>query len=329
MPLLRSERWQLPNDEREFEAYMRRLDAYFASMDMPLVTRQLAAIAEACFDLGENRPVPRLREPTPGVYRADDFLLRVIRWYEDRYGDSLKIAEWNPPSMILLRGELWRVLYPVITGPALFFARDAETGPAVLYTSAGVLLLPKNAAERSDDAIRRFDVLEFVKEFPKSARDLLVEGELPGIFTLLCRNRIYGHAVVMARHHKYMKEALGDITASVDFLLKRPPQTGSSKWAALQAVEKSLKSYLEHGGAKYPRGGPHAHDLFYLAGLVAKSAGPILSEQLLDEIQCAPAVRYDRSGVDRNEAARAHHAALECSAILSLANQRAHPTKPA
>lgn len=288
------ERWPLPSDEAQFQAYMERLDRHCVDRDMPVEARQLAAIAEVCFDLGETHRVPRDREPAEGSYSGDDLLIRVIRWYDRTYGDALKIEAWLPPTLLYLRGELWQVRFPVITGTALFYASDPETGPAVIQAQTGFRSVPPGAAERTDSGLRRFDVLDFIVGLAPGARRLLPKGELPSILSVTCRNRVYAHLLVASRHHKYMEEALGDLTASVDLLMKKPPQTGPSKWASLQATEKALKSYLHHAGTDYPK----SHDVNHLAELVKKAGGPSLTAELLGEVQCSPGVRYDLSAVD-------------------------------
>lgn len=322
---LRSERWPLPTDEPEFQAYMNRLDRYFAEMDMPVVARQIAAIAEACFDLGENRAVPRHREPKEGVYTGDDFLVRVIRWYDATYGGTLAIQYWLPPSMIYLRGELWRLRYPVVTGRGVFYVHDLAHGPAVKTSPGGYELLPPLSPERKDPAFPKFDVFDFVVDLPPAVRALIDKSEYPSILAVVCRNRRFLHSMTLGRFHTFMEEALGDIAASVDLILKRPPQTGAAKWASLQAAEKALKSYLLHAGVEYPTSGKKAHDLIHLASLVRGAGGPDFESDLLAMVQCSATVRYDTTLVDRREAARAHHAALEIAGMCAAANRLLHP----
>lgn len=93
-----------PTNEVEFRKYMEAMDWYFSCQRMPIPTRQLAAIAEACQTMGRTVPVPQDRAPQPNSYDGEDLLLRVEDWYEERYGDALKVYLGPGPGLLPIRG---------------------------------------------------------------------------------------------------------------------------------------------------------------------------------------------------------------------------------
>lgn len=275
------------------------MDRYFGERGMAVPWRQMAAHAEACFDMDEPRVVPDDREPVEGCYRGDDLLIRVERWYTTTYGDALKIRPTLPPSLIFLCGDFWKVEFPFVVGRAMFFAGDPQTGPAVAYTKSGVSVYEHGALvhgplpDGSLTDIAKLDVLDFLTSFPKSARVLLGAGELPSILLVLCRDRLWAQRFAAGTRYKFIGEAFGDLTASADHVARRPPQAGAAKWAALQGVEKAMKSFLHHAGVAYPTSGRKGHDLALLAGLVTRAGGPAVPARLIADVQCEASVLID------------------------------------
>lgn len=316
---LRPHRWRLPTDEPSFEKYMRRLDAYFADLELPIPSRELAVIAEVCFDLGETRLVPADREPLAGCYKRDDLILHAIRWYGRTYGDALRLHPPMPGTVVFLRGDIWQIRYPFITGLATFYAGEWEKGPAVFTTHKGYDVLPPAKRSVHPAAERRFDVLDCVVGLPPGLRQQFHSGELQGVLYVFCKGRISLHQLVMARQYQFVEEALGDLSASVHHLVQRPPHTGLAKWAGQQALEKLLKSYLHHAKLPFPKGGKDGHNLEVLSSAVRRHSGLLLDPELVAEAATSPAVRYDASSTDRRQAARAHFAAMDLGGQVATA----------
>jgi len=110
----------------------------------------------------------------------------------------------------------------------------------------------------------------------------------------------------------FSKEALDDLNQSAAHLTAPKPNYGLSKWSSLQAAEKMLKSYAVQNGGKLLK----THDLTRLEKEAVKAGIAPSTASLLRDIQCAPEVRYAADSVTKDEALRAHYAALTlCSHI--------------
>jgi hypothetical protein len=114
-------------------------------------------------------------------------------------------------------------------------------------------------------------------------------------------------------------EWFADMDTAVYHLTNLDCQYGLSRWASLQAAEKTLKGFIRVLGDKPPK----THDLQKLAslathvGLSTSKTFQGLDPGLIARAQCSPSVRYDDT-VTREEAVDAHHASLEICRCLAL-----------
>lgn len=322
---LRSEKWPLPSDEQSFQSYMARLDSYFQDLGLPIPARQLTAVAEICYDLGENRPVPRDHEPKDGSYSGDDLIVRALRWYEDVFGDALKLYPPMPGTLVMLRGDPWHIRFPLITGTAVFFAGQWPECPALISTDIGFRPLNHDECESVEVTRRRFNVLAYIVDLPAGLRDNLRPHELEGVLHVFLKNMLYSQTLTSTRGYTYVEEALGDMSASVYHVIQRPPQAGLAQWSAHQALEKMLKSYLHHAGIEYPTGGRDGHNLELLATDVRRDSGLRLDSARISDVATVPSVRYDASITDLRSALMAHSAAMELGAQVAAALQSLYP----
>jgi hypothetical protein len=111
----------------------------------------------------------------------------------------------------------------------------------------------------------------------------------------------------------YSKEALDDLHQSAIQLTDRNPNYGFSRWSSLQAVEKVLKSFIEHQGQRFG----WTHDLTELAAVAVAAGLSPLDGQVLSKIQCKANVRYSAGTVGKTEALQAHIAALSVCADIA------------
>lgn len=89
------------------------------------------------------------------------------------------------------------------------------------------------------------------------------------------------------------KECTPDLKIAVDQLMSQKPQYGLSRWASLQAVEKSLKAYIKAKGGIPPSGGKNAHNLSALS-IMAEAAGlPAVDKTAINNAQCGAGIRYN------------------------------------
>ena len=274
---------------------MLALDADLTARKLAIPARPMIAAIEAATD-DQGTSSGRLRftkdEPTPGVYRGEDLTIRIARWYENRYGDRLRVDMSLGSSVVMLQGELWRYSFPASAGPVLLYARDLDVGPAMYLTQAGPVWLPPHHPDRRASKWTPLDVMRGVDGLPNAIIPLLSEKELQSVLELFYLDwQSLGH-LTKARHYPMVRSALGDYRAAVQHLLTNPPELGLARWASQQGVEKLAKSFLLHATGSYPSKGPKAHDLSTLIRLTVEHGGFDLPDEIVARFACKPGVRY-------------------------------------
>ena len=117
-------------------------------------------------------------------------------------------------------------------------------------------------------------------------------------------------------------QAWTDLEASVDCILRRPPEYGVSRWNSLQAVEKFLKTYLQEKRRPFPK----SHDLHKLAALANDVGYGGLVPAMSNAVQCGAGVRYGGEPSSRERAVLAHKmAVMLCWKIARTLQEAAEP----
>lgn len=101
--------------------------------------------------------------------------------------------------------------------------------------------------------------------------------------------------------------ARANLETAIVQIMNQPSHYGESKWASLQATEKTLKAYIKQQGGTPKR----THKLTDLAKQAEKFGLPPVSQPLIGCIQCSAGVRYDDISVTLDEAVEAHHASIQ------------------
>jgi hypothetical protein len=309
-PQERSRNAPLPQNAEQFEAYMVAMDAHFKAIQLPIAARQLAAVAETGIDQGRSDvKMPTMRPPTEACYSGDDLLLHAAKWFERRYPEQAQVDFSIGSSVVELHGQLWEYKVPLGEDIRLLYVGDEWTGPATAPTPQGYPSIPPNHPARR--SLKRSSLVPGVVGLSAELAASLSEEEQWRILVCYCRARLAYFWLVRARHHHLVRTAIGDCSSSVYHLLRMPADTGLSRWASLQAVEKLLKSYLHHAGVRYKQVGRAGHDLGELARLVGANGGASLDKASLQSVQCTASVRYESSKVPLAEAIAAHYAVLD------------------
>ncbi|MDQ3813015.1 MAG: HEPN domain-containing protein, partial [Armatimonadota bacterium] len=100
---------------------------------------------------------------------------------------------------------------------------------------------------------------------------------------------------------------------SVHHLMEHFPQSGLSKWASLQAVEKTVKAFVRENDTNAKFG----HDLAELFSVANKWGLPKPPQELITIVQCSLGVRYNEPPVSVEEAVRAHLVSLELTGVAA------------
>lgn len=287
----------LPNTEAEFEGLMHAIDAALTVDGLKPFQRPLHVgrkLWEAFKWGGAAFPDKRLADQ-PG-YEGDVLMAKAYRWYEQTYGDKLKgdFAYGFAPAR--LGNALWRVRAGVTYGTVRpfvdrnlqnrgrTFAGGHNPGPATFNILCSVEDLPQGLVDRLPEATLR-EHMEF---------HLLMHESLQWRHSLP-DTELFGMA-----HHDY-----DECTSAV-----LGGRNGQARWAAEQAIEKTLKGLLAIGKTDYAKGGKNGHNLEHAAQLLKDKHGIALNSAVLALAECSPAVRYGEVDSTEAQALAANHAVL-------------------
>lgn len=84
------------------------------------------------------------------------------------------------------------------------------------------------------------------------------------------------------------RECWINIDTSVELMLREQPEWGLAKWESMQAVEKTLKKYIDIKGGAYP----YNHNLKELAKIAYGLGLKEIPEALLNSATCSATARY-------------------------------------
>ncbi len=237
----------------------------------------------------------------PG-YEGDVLIAKANRWYEQTYGDQLKGDLAYGFAPVRLGNSVWRVRAGMIFGSVrLFVDRNLQNrgnrtvaGPSAREASANVLSVVEGLTQGIADRLSDSALMEYW-EF-----HLLMHEALQWRWDCLPKTELLSMA-----HHDY-----DECTSAV---IGR--RYGQARWAAEQAVEKTLKGLLTIGKTAFPTGGKNGPSLAHEAHLLKDSHGISLNSGVLALAECSPAVRYGETPSTEGQALTANHA------VLTILNQ--------
>lgn len=288
------------SSDAEFQTLMEEIDQEMIDEGVGIPARPITAGLKITgrYDVVLNA-VPGDKPILPGVYTPEQISLRVHEWMQKRYGDRLKLPFTLGRAAIPLRGSLYVIKCPVIFGSVRFVCEPGTFGQP--RKTHGVRSVPTcNVLDLIDgftaDLARSLTAEEVVKIG-------LAHISAMGAFVAL-------HAI---NDVQFVGEALGDLDAAVSHLTEHKPQTGLSKWASLQAVEKLLKAYIVSAGGAIQR---HHRLEDHVADAVGRGL-PAPPRQYIKDLQCPAGVRYGEVKVSVEEAGIAHLISLEICEVAA------------
>lgn len=291
-----------PQSEEEFEALMDSVDRRLVMDGFSIGQRPLNAIMAIGREYQATLPVT---EPVPGyeadpVFRNWPFVQRILRWYDLRYGDRLKV-DFSPGRLVvLLRGDPWVMRLPRIYGKVAFVASRTPKDKA------------RPAFSMGQDPIVH-NVLDGIVDLPQGFRDVLTDEELRELLNWAILSFTALTGLEQASQNELISNARSDYLAAVDYIVAKNPSYGQAKWASLQAVEKLLKAVLLGKGEKSIK---RDHNLAGHLKEVERAGVVLQVDELISTIQCRPGIRYGEESATLLDAVAAHHATLKV--ILQL-----------
>lgn len=158
----------------------------------------------------------------------------------------------------------------------------------------------------------KVNTLEWIeKATPKLLRSLS-DAELN-----IIGNQIFSHFNAYTKMEKMPRENIIDLDTSVSHLINQNPQYGLSRWASLQASEKTLKDYIKKKGGVFPKGGKDGHDISKLTMIAEQHGLPAVSKTLISSVQCPASVRYSETPSSKQEAIDAYLASVSVCAHVA------------
>jgi hypothetical protein len=274
--------------EEDFNHVMESIDEELRTQNMPIFGREVEGWSKFCARYSVT------------LTNVDPLTIEIWNWFRTRYGDKLKIDFSIGQLAILIRGDLFKIRFPLIYGVAEFICDPKYFGIShQKRTNVGV---PPT-----------LNVLDFVEGLTEQYANNLTFDELQNIFDLYKFGFESMLDIDEISGSTFITQAKADINATLSHLFDSLPNYGLSKWSSLQAVEKFIKAYIERKGNTPP----FSHDLVRLTADAELLGLPTVSRTDLAKIQCPADVRYGQVLVSLIEAIEAHQAAIGVCAKIS------------
>lgn len=285
--------------EEEFNKMMESIDEGFKQRGLQPFQRPIHAFSEVCKLKKITLQITPDGPPIPGVYEGDSLSAHIHEWYKKRYGDALKFDPSPGCAVVLIKGNPYRIKYPLLFGKAKFeFGPDLDkhkerpkisvNQPLIVNPLATVEKLTHEVAKH----LSREEMLEVAKFY-------MVGFEVAKSLTEL-------------KEKPYIAAAKADLEIAVNNIVQTNPHYGQSRWASLQFTEKYLKCFLKLKKVTFKQD----HKLQNKADLAMKNGAPNIPVNAIQDIQCSAATRYGEEKVTLQEAIKAHRASIEVCAEL-------------
>lgn len=293
---------ELPNNKKEFDLLMKKIDKNLKEQGIPIKARQLHAVKEISKSLEVKVPIVGEEHAVQGDYSGKSLGAHIKMWYEERYGDKLKVNFRVGDVVILIRKDPYRLRLPQIYGRA------------TLINDVSLRNYPNHAiyVKELKKETLVINVLNCIDGMTTKLAKDLSDGELENIMDFFTKTHKLLTMLEDKERFVYKAKAKSDLKAAVNNILSSNPQPGISKWASLQFVEKVMKGFLKNKLEDIP----NTHKLSKLNIMLKNQNIAKIPAEILENIQCNPSVRYDDCSVTLLEAIEAHHASLEILSYL-------------
>jgi len=306
-----------PETDHEFDELMQAIDEYLTGQGLQPFQRPLMVgrLFWEAFKWGGQMIPPKALADCPG-FSGDVLMAKANRWYEQTYADKLKMDQAYGHVPVKIGNAIWRVRFGLTYGQVeLFLDRHLEN---------------RGAATGSRGASASYNVLCAVEELPQGMADKLSEPMLDEYFNFYVSTFQSLQWREALPRTDLLQSGRADFDQSTaDVMAHRYSQ---ARWAAQQAVEKTLKGLLSIGGTEFPRGGANGHNLTHLGELLKAEHGIFVSTAVLDLASCSPRARYGEEPSTEAQALLANHAVLavleqlrsssKITSLLALAEER-------
>jgi HEPN domain-containing protein len=293
-----------PTNAKEFNELMVEIDERLRSRQIPVPLRVIESFREISKELGLQLIIALVQPPLVNDYSEASLSGHIVQWFQDRYGETLKLDMSPASAVILVKGDPYRLTIPVVYGRGRFVMD--RTFSKRKHITVGTSTSKPDPIE--------INVYELIKGITPTLINSLNESEIKQIMTFVAESYDCIYKLDESRSLPYKAEAKTDLKIAVDIILTEKMNYGMSKWASLQFVEKLIKGILKMNKVDYPK----THKLQMLNTLLSENKLPNVPIEVLSKIECTPSVRYEKNSVSRSEAIIAHHSSLEAVKHLFL-----------
>ena len=290
-----------PRNEAEFLKFIEDIDSDLKKNNMLIFQRPIHAIREACLRLGVSLNVVPHGKAIQGIYHGDSLVAHIQDWYQKQYGDRLKINFSPGSAAILIKGDPWKIDFPLIYGK-IKFVFDPDL--------AKYEKLPDTAVNETLYANAFRSIKGFTPELAKSlTREEILRIKNIYMFSLYAIQYLFE-----IKSKPFIPEARSDLEAAVNNLFITHPHYGQSKWSSLQFAEKMFKCFLKTKNVSFMKN----HNLLELSKLARQNGMPIIPDEIISVIQCPAGARYGEISVSMMDAIKAHHGSLiVCATVVN------------
>lgn len=292
--------------QEEFETLMEEVDSALQAKGIPIHARQIQAIGEVSKKFKIDLLVGPLRKgATPNSYEGESLSAHILDWFDQRYGERLKVDFSIGYSVVILKGDAWLLKCPRMYGTVTVVCdRDLKKE----YKNFVV-----NQAGKPQEKAT-MNLLRLIEKFPQGLANRLSDEELRDLLSYyISANKIFSTIQDSCAGNELASGAATDFETSARFAVGNAHGYGQSLWASLQAAEKILKFFIASKGAKFPQ----IHDLTKLANQARTLGLPSIDEGLLKTVQCKAGVRYEQSKHTTQKIVSAHQGALMVALIVT------------
>lgn len=147
----------------------------------------------------------------------------------------------------------------------------------------------------------KLDVFTWIKDATSDLLRSLSPEELD-----IIGNQIIDHYRAYNSMQRLPSKCVVDLKVAVEHLTNQNPQYGLSKWASLQAAEKTLKEDIKKRGGDPPK----VHNLLALSKMAEELGLPAVDKAEINNAQCRADVRYDDVSISE-DAYAAYYASVQ------------------
>lgn len=286
--------------KEEFQKRMMLIDREQISENIPIPLRPLDATRRFAmkYQCRVYIGVPSNEKRPKNKYSEMNLGDRIKEWYEQKYENTLNGFLNMGQVGLLISGDVFKLKIPII-----FCAMIGEEDGK------------KTELDRiPDHQLFSFNIFKLIENItPKLIEDMTDEEKTKAY-------AIFNHSVelynLMRKEHlksTLIDSAKSDFEKAIDYLMGENRSTGLSKWSSLQATEKVLKSVISFKDMSFPK----SHNLSQLLSQLYSVGLVKIDENLINQVQCSPSIRYGDNKYTLADAILSHHYSIYiCKTVL-------------